>query len=144
MINNIELKDLENFNELGLLVNNNFTNVYKLSEILESDYDYLYGYYDNDILVGFIHITKIYETIDIVNIVVKPFYRKKGIATLLINYMVNLFTDAEEILLEVNENNIPAISLYQKNNFAVINKRNNYYGSDAALIMKRVVENERC
>ena len=47
-------------------------------------------------------------------------------------------------MLEVNENNVAAISLYEKNGFEVINKRNNYYGSDAALIMKRVVENERC
>ena len=41
------------------------------------------------------------------------------------------------------ENNNKAIFLYKKCGFEVINKRNNYYGSEAALIMKRVVDNER-
>ena len=81
---------------------------------------------------------------DIVNIVVDREVRKQGIATKLINYVIDLFDDIDNVMLEVNENNIPAISLYKKNKFEIINKRNNYYGSDAALIMKRVVENERC
>ena len=61
-----------------------------------------------------------------------------------VHYFPVLFDDIDNVMLEVNENNIPAISLYKKNKFEIINKRNNYYGSDAALIMKRVVENERC
>lgn len=144
MVNKIRIEDLAKFNELGLLVNNNFINVYKLNEILDSKYDYLFGYYVNDILVGFIHVTKLYETMDIVNIVVDFAYRNKGIASILISYVFGLFNDVQNIMLEVNEKNIAAISLYKKNNFVIINKRNNYYGSDAALIMKRVVENERC
>ncbi len=144
MVNKIKIEDLNRFNELGLLVNDNFVNVYKLSDILDSEYDYLFGYYENDLLVSFIHISKLYETMDIVNIVVDFAYRKKGIASTLISYVCNLFDDVENVMLEVNEKNNAAISLYKKNNFEIINKRNNYYGSDAALIMKRVVENERC
>lgn len=144
MVNKIVLEELERFNELGLIVNKNFSNVYKLNEIIDSQYDDVYGYYLDSKLVGFVHITKLYETVDIVNIVVDVEYRKQGIATKLINYVLGLCNDVENIMLEVNENNIAAISLYEKNGFEVINKRNNYYGSDAALIMKRVVENERC
>ena len=144
MVNKISLEDLEVFNKLGLQVNSNFSNLYDLSQIIDSQYDYVYGYYLDDKLVGFVHITKLYETMDIVNIVVDREVRKQGIATKLINYVIDLFDDIDNVMLEVNENNIPAISLYKKNNFEIINKRNNYYGSDAALIMKRVVENERC
>ena len=144
MVNKISLEDLEVFNKLGLQVNSNFSNLYNLSKIIESQYDYVYGYYLDDKLVGFIHVTKLYETMDIVNIVVDREVRKQGIATKLINYVIDLFDDIDNVMLEVNENNIPAISLYKKNYFEIINKRNNYYGSDAALIMKRVVENERC
>lgn len=144
MINKINLDDLNRFNELGLMVNTNFINVYKLSELLESQYDYLFGYYLDYLLVAFIHISKLYETVDIVNIVVDSNYRRKGIANKLIDYIVSYFDDVSNIMLEVNEHNIAAISLYKSNNFEIINKRNNYYGSDAALIMKRVVENERC
>lgn len=139
MINNINVDSLKEFNELGLLVNSNFLNIYKLEDILSNEYDYLYGYYLDDKLVAFIHVNKLYEVMDIVNVVVNPSYRKKGIATKLIDYAISQFDDLKSIMLEVNENNSNAISLYNKNNFKVINKRNNYYGSEAALIMKRDV-----
>lgn len=139
MINNINIDSLKEFNELGLLVNSNFLNIYKLEDILSNEYDYLYGYYLDDKLVAFIHVNKLYEVMDIVNVVVNPSYRKKGIATKLIEYAMSQFDDLKSIMLEVNENNSNAISLYNKNNFKVINKRNNYYGSEAALIMKRDV-----
>lgn len=139
MINNINIDSLKEFNELGLLVNSNFFNIYKLEDILSNEYDYLYGYYLDDKLVAFIHVNKLYEVMDIVNVVVNPSYRKKGIATKLIDYAMSQFDDLKSIMLEVNENNSNAISLYNKNNFKVINKRNNYYGSEAALIMKRDV-----
>lgn len=133
------MDSLKEFNELGLLVNSNFLNIYKLEDILSNEYDYLYGYYLDDKLVSFIHVNKLYEVMDIVNVVVNPSYRKKGIATKLIDYAMSQFDDLKSIMLEVNENNSNAISLYNKNNFKVINKRNNYYGSEAALIMKRDV-----
>lgn len=144
MVNKITVEELERFNELGFQVNNNFSNVFNLKDIIESQYDDVYGYYIDNKLVGFIHITKLYETMDIVNVVVDGDYRKQGIATKLIDYVIGLFNDVENVMLEVNENNIAAISLYKKSKFEVISQRNNYYGSDAALIMKRVVENERC
>lgn len=144
MVNKISIKDLERFNELGVLVNSNFSNVYKLNDIIESVYDDVYGYYEDNRLVGFIHISKLYEMMDIVNIVVDEEYRKKGIATKLIDYVIDLFNDVDNVMLEVNENNKKAIALYKKNKFEIINKRNNYYGSDSALIMKRVINNERC
>lgn len=144
MVNKIKIEELERFNELGFKVNNNFSNLYDLNKIIDYQYDDVYGYYVDDKLVAFVHIAKLYETMDIVNIVVDEEYRKQGIATKLINYVINLFDDIDSVMLEVNENNVTAISLYEKNKFEVISKRNNYYGSDAALIMKRVVKNERC
>lgn len=144
MIKEVSLNDIILFNELGLIINSNFDKLFILSDILSSEYDYLYGYYDNNILVGFIHISKMYEVIDIVNIVVNKDYRKRGIATLLINYVIEKFDDVESILLEVNEHNSDAISLYLNNKFYEVNRRLCYYGNDAAIIMKRDVCNERC
>ena len=139
MINSINIDSLSEFNELGSLVNSNFFNIYKLEDILSNEYDYLYGFYSNNRLVAFIHVNKLYEVMDIVNIVVNPEYRRQGIATKLIEYAIEQFDDLKSIMLEVNESNYNAISLYNKNGFKVINRRNNYYGSDAALIMKRDV-----
>ncbi len=139
MVNKITLKDVGRFYSLGELVNSKFKNLYNLDNILNSEYDYLLGYYDDNLLNGFIHFSKMYETVDIVNIVVDESIRKKGIASKLISEVVNYFSDVTYIMLEVNENNIPAINLYKKNNFYVINRRKNYYGNEDALIMKRDV-----
>lgn len=144
MVSNVLIDDLKRFNELGSVINSNFSNLFNLKALIDSSYDYVYGYYDENDLVGFIHITKLYETMDIVNIVVEEKFRNRGIGNLLIDYVIKLFDDIEFIMLEVNENNNAAISLYEKNGFKIINKRNDYYGADAALIMKRVVDNERC
>ena len=139
MINNIELKDKERFNKLGLIVNKNFAKLFQIEELINSSYDSLFGYYENELLVGFIHINKMYETIDIVNIVVDEKYRHQGIATRLIKYVLNNFDDVEKLMLEVNENNKVAINLYLKNGFKEINRRPKYYGSDTAIIMERDV-----
>ena len=144
MVNKIGINELESFNELGLLVNSNFSNIYKLEDIIDSQFDDVYGYYVNNRLVAFIHINKLYENMDIVNVVVDFDFRNKGIAGLLIEYVIDSFSDVESILLEVNENNIAAISLYKKYGFEVISKRKKYYGNADALIMKRVGKNEGC
>ncbi len=139
MINKVVLKDLERFNELGGLINSNFSKLFDLRALLASQYDVIYGYYENNNLIGFVHINKLYENMDIVNIVVDDNYRQKGIGTKLINYVLGLYDDLENVLLEVNDKNKAAISLYKKSGFEVINVRKNYYGEDDALIMKRVI-----
>lgn len=139
MIKNVSLDDLEYFNKLGLQVNDNFINLFNLEDIILSEYEYLFGYYLDNKLVGFIHLTKSFEIVDIINVVVDSNYRRRGIANELIKYCMNYFADVVSFMLEVNVNNVSAISLYEKNNFKVIHKREKYYGNDDALIMKRDV-----
>lgn len=139
MINNISLDDKDSFYELGRLLKSNFDSLFNLENILSSSYDFVYGYYIDCKLVAFIHINKMYENIDIVNIVVDSMYRRKGIGEELIEYIVNNFEDINSIMLEVNENNIPAVNLYLKLKFYEVNRRLKYYGNDTAIIMKRDV-----
>jgi ribosomal-protein-alanine N-acetyltransferase len=139
MISRLDIKDIDSFNRIGLLVNNNFVNLFKLEYIIDSKDEDVYGYYDNDKLVGFIHILKTFECLEIINVVVDTDYRKKGIATKLIDYLNECYDDVEYILLEVNEKNSNAINLYNKLGFNVINVRKKYYGIDDALIMRREV-----
>ena len=139
MISKLDIKDIDSFNRIGLLVNNNFVNLFKLEYIIDSKDEDVYGYYDNDKLVGFIHILKTFECLEIINVVVDTNYRKKGIATKLIDYLNECYDDVEYILLEVNEKNSNAINLYNKLGFNVINVRKKYYGNDDALIMRREV-----
>lgn len=139
MISRLDIKDIDSFNRIGLLVNNNFVNLFKLEYIIDSKDEDVYGYYDNDKLVGFIHILKTFECLEIINVVVDTDYRKKGIATKLIDYLNECYDDVEYILLEVNEKNSNAINLYNKLGFNVINVRKKYYGNDDALVMNAFI-----
>ena len=144
MINKVVLSDLERFNELGRLVNDNFTNLFNLSSLLASKTDYLYGYYEDNNLIGFIHVSKSYETVDIVNIVVDIDKRNMGIGSKLVDYISHLFDDVDNIMLEVRDSNENAIRLYEKCGFEEINRRKKYYGDEDAIIMKKVISNEGC
>lgn len=140
MVDKVTLQYVDQFYALGELVHSDFAKLFSLEELLASSYDYVLGYFMDSQLVGFIHFTKLYEIIDIVNLVVDESYRGQGIATTLLGSVFSMFDDVTSILLEVNEKNQPAIQLYLKNHFYEINRREHYYGNDTAIIMKRDVE----
>ena len=138
MINKVVLSDSLRFYELGKLINPNFENCFNFDDLMASKIDAIYGYYIDKELVGFIHISSLYETTDIVNIVVDPEYRRQHIASNLLDYVLKI-DGLENVMLEVRESNEAAIGLYKKYNFEIINQRKNYYGNEDALIMRRVI-----
>ncbi len=139
MINKLDGNYKDEFYKLGKIINKDFEKLYNLESIINSLYDDIYGYFIGNKLIGFIHINKMYENVDIINIVVDEKYRRKKIGSKLISYVIDLYDDVTSIMLEVNENNINAIKLYEKMNFKEINRRLKYYGNDNAIIMKRDV-----
>lgn len=98
---------------------------------------------ENDNILGFAGMWISPDDIQITNIVVRKNERKKGIGTLLLEKIINEAqkTDKTEIYLEVNENNIFAIKLYEKFKFKKIGERKKYYnGKDTAIIMKKCIK----
>lgn len=75
----------------------------------------------------------------IMNVAVSENYRRKGIALGLMETLFAFATEkeCENITLEVAENNISAISLYNKCGFNQIGKRKNFYGNISALILEK-------
>lgn len=72
------------------------------------------------------------------NIVVKKDKRHKGIGSKLLNEIFEITKQlkAQSITLEVNENNLPAIKLYQNWGFKQVGLRKKYYrNTDNAIIM---------
>lgn len=72
------------------------------------------------------------------NLAVKEAFRGKGIGSALIWDIITAARDSgiTALTLEVNENNTPAIALYNKFGFCVEGRRPKFYaGKDAALIM---------
>ena len=74
------------------------------------------------------------------NIVTKKDKREKGIGSALLQEIINFAKQkkAKTITLEVNENNKPAIKLYEKFNFKQVGLRKKYYnGIYDAILMTR-------
>ncbi len=91
-------------------------------------------------ILGFAGFKHIINEADIMNIVVKKDYRKRGIGKCLLENLISYAKDLQiDILnLEVNENNITAISLYNKLGFKNVGIRKNYYNDKYnAIIMKK-------
>jgi len=141
MIIDATLNDLDKIYELGSLINKNFKNNYP-QESLFNDYTKILLYKDDVGIKGFIHYEIMYETVNILNIVVSETERRKNIGTLLIDNMLSDLNnkEIENIMLEVNSNNIPAINLYKKFNFEIINTRKKYYNGEDAYIMERRIK----
>lgn len=91
------------------------------------------------IVVGYMGMWKICDEGHITNVAVLPEYRNKGIATMLMNKMIDVCKCSEiyNLTLEVRESNIGAISLYEKFGFLSAGKRPNYYQkpNESAIIM---------
>lgn len=135
MVNNCTKNDIEKIKELGKLINSSFDKVNNIEELIKDNK--IIGYYDNDILVGFLIYEQLYEIIDLLYIVVEPIYRRKNIGTELINYLIQN-KKFEKIMLEVRCDNSSAIKLYKKFNFKIINIREKYYDGQDAYVMEMI------
>lgn len=89
---------------------------------------YLVAKIDNKV-VGYIGMWFVMDECHITNIAVHSEYRKKGIASTLINEMLKLCVEHETtyIMLEVRASNIPAQNLYSKFGFTEEVVRKGYY-----------------
>ena len=82
-------------------------------------------------IAGYITYTHIFEEIQIANVAVSGNFRRKGIATMLIQNLLNegLKNGVEVITLEVRNSNLAAIHLYENNGFERVGIRKNYYSN---------------
>ncbi len=92
-------------------------------------------------LIGFLISDHIAGEISLMNICIAPEYRRKGLAQILFQQLVDTATEihAEMIWLEVRESNKPAQNLYFQLGFNEIAIRQNYYpakgGMEDAIVM---------
>lgn len=138
MIRDASVYDIPRINELGVLLNENFKRLFIINDMLQDDISKVIVYEKDDKVVGFIIATALYETCDILSIVVDPEYRRQGIGTNLIGYLIS---DLGEVLklvtLEVATKNKEALALYDKFGFEVVHTREHYYNGDDAYLMAR-------
>ncbi len=141
MIREANVYDIPRIGELGSLLNSNFSQVNDLNDMLNDNISLVYVYEKDDQVVGFITATHLYDTCDILSLVVDPNYRGKHIATNLLNYVISECGESLKLVtLEVASKNEAAISLYEKFGFQIVNVRKNYYHDDDAYLMARKSE----
>ena len=137
IIEDMKMSDLEN---LKISDFDDFWNMDILKDELTSETSqFICAKYENNI-VGFAGIKIVLDEADIMNIAVKRDYRRQGIATLLLNHILNICKEKsiKTINLEVNEENFSAISLYQKLGFKECGRRKQYYDNKYdAILMKK-------
>ncbi len=134
--------DFESIYDLGNEITNSFSQTNDLIQIKKDPYTKILVYLLKDKIVGFIMYTILEETIDILNIIVSKENRHQRIASCLIDYMISdMPSTIKSITLEVRKSNLPAINLYSKFGFEVINVRKKYYSNgEDAYLMGRVIK----
>lgn len=141
MIRYLKMEDIEQVYILGNLLNENFSKTNNLEQILNDKFTHVCVYEKENDIKGFLMYTELEETIDILNIYVKEECRCEKIATNLLDWMISNMKDTVKLItLEVRQNNIPAISLYQKFGFEIIHIRKKYYDNIDAFLMGRRLE----
>ena len=113
---NIEIKemqeiDLEKIKDVLETEFDDFWNYNILKEELEAENSRYIVATIKDEIVGFAGIKIAYDQADIMNIVIKKNFRRKGVGMLLLNNLIAICeaTKITSIFLEVNEDNKPAI-----------------------------------
>ena len=96
---------------------------------------------NGDQVAGYIGSQSSIDEADVMNVAVHPDYRRQGIAESLIEALVAELKNRSihSLTLEVRASNAPAISLYEKQGFAQVGCRRNYYRNpkEDALILRK-------
>ena len=95
--------------------------------------------YDDGTIKGCLVFEQIYERIELDYIIVNNNYRRYGIASKLLEFLIEYSKSncISNITLEVNESNIAALNLYKKYGFGIVSSRKNYYKNKNAILMIR-------
>lgn len=140
-LSKMSIEDLKSIKNVLASDFDNFWSFDVLEEELECDNSYvIVAKVDENTIVGFAGLKVILDEADIMNIVVKKDFRHNGIGSILLENLINYSTDLnlKTITLEVNENNLSAIRLYDKFSFDKLGIRKNYYdGKSDAIIMSK-------
>ena len=134
---------IEDYNQIKDNLQNDFDDFWtptSLLKELENDNNYFVVAKQNDLVVGFAGLLKNIDYNEILNIVVHKNYRSQKIGQQLLDELISYSQkdNKKGITLEVNEHNIIAYNLYNKNSFKEVGRRKKYYNNqfDAILMTK--------
>ena len=104
-------------------------------EELRSPYSTYFAFEEEDGLVAQIGVKIILDEMHVMTVAVRPDYRRRGLARVLVRAVLDANPQAREVHLEVRPSNIAARALYESFGFRTTARRTNYYGDEDALLM---------
>ncbi len=110
-----------------------------IKDINNRDISYPFVVLDESKIAGYAVIWYFADELHIGNIAIAPEYRRKGLASRLLEYVLDNFDHYIAAYLEVRKSNIAAINLYRKFGFSEYYTRPSYYrdGEDALVMVKQ-------
>lgn len=137
-------------NRVFEIENECFVEPYKMSdleyELNDNPVNKMFVALDGDYIVGFIDFMITFNSSTLTQLAVTSSYRRKGIATQLLNKMVESFPSdiddkVETITLEVRKSNIGALKLYKSFGFVSVTVKPKYYKNleDAIYMVMRLI-----
>ena len=96
----------------------------------------------NKPLDGYLIARKTLDEYEVLTLATDINKRRRGIGTMLLKKLINLASKDKvyRIILEVSENNIAAVSMYEKLGFKKISKRKNYYNNSQGFSDAHIME----
>jgi len=129
--------DLDNIN----ILDNSFLLVDDIKkELVDNPFINIFVYVIDNKVIGYLNYSLIYDRIELNQIEVLNTYRRNGVGSLLLEYLIKLDFP---ITLEVKEDNSSAISLYEKFGFKKVAIRKGYYNGIDGILMERKWYDER-
>ncbi len=100
-----------------------------------------FEYFQDDLSIGYMEYSFIYDRMEIDNIWVMDEHRGNGIGTKLMAHLISLAIEARvvNITLEVRLSNEIARNLYKKFGFREVALRKFYYGDEDGILMEKNV-----
>ena len=135
-----------NENNIEMITNivKNFPMVFSSKEQIENDFKNnvftrYFIYLEKNNIIGFINYYDLYDRYEIANIYVKEENRNQKIGSKLLEKVIKLGEQQQikNITLEVKEDNVYAIKLYEKNKFKKVAIRKAYYDGTDGILMER-------
>ena len=132
---------IKEYDSYPLFSVDNFTYELTKKEFSTNPYLKIITYVEKDKIIGFLLYSLIYDRIEIEQFEVITKERGKGIGDKLLKYLIEKYqdTDIKNITLEVKEDNIIAINLYEKYGFKKVSTREKYYDGINGLLMEKTL-----
>ena len=127
--------EINNLNIERLKKNKLITKDEILNELNNNPFGHYLFLEENNLIVGYIYYSDIYDRAEINQIEVVETHRNCGKGSILLKKAIELVD--KNITLEVKKDNIAAIKLYEKFNFEKVAIRKGYYQGIDGILMER-------